>query len=121
MIVTRTVRRVATALALATAGALCAPGIASAADFDADGRTDFAIWRPSSGTWRVIRSSNGGELARQWGESADIPVPGDYDGDGRTDFAIWRPSSGTWRVIRSSNGSDLARQWGESADIPISG
>ena len=90
-------------------------------DYDGDGKTDFAIWRPSTGTWWIIPSSNPSTaIVRQWGMQGDIPVPADYDGDGKTDFAVWRPSNGVWWIIPSSAPSTLtATQWGTNGDVPV--
>ncbi|MBK7792424.1 MAG: PQQ-dependent sugar dehydrogenase [Betaproteobacteria bacterium] len=90
-------------------------------DFDGDGRTDFAIWRPVDGNWYVIRSATGQVTVQQWGLPGDVPAPGDYDGDGHTDFAVWRPATGVWHVIPSGSGQTVAQQWGLPGDVPVPG
>jgi hypothetical protein len=45
------------------------------ADYDGDGVTDFAVWRPSEGNWYIIRSSTWQAVVTQWGTHADVPVP----------------------------------------------
>ncbi len=88
-------------------------------DFDGDGRTDLSVFRPTDGTWWVMKSGTNTVSVQQFGTNGDKITPGDYDGDGRTDIAVYR--NGTWYVLQSSNGQVAIRQFGLSSDIPIAG
>jgi glucose/arabinose dehydrogenase len=100
-------------------------------DFDADGISDFAVWRASSGTWFYLTSSTSWSVASsrsvQWGNAAlsDQPLLADIDADGKSDFVVWRPSNGTWYWLTSSSVYNPARsggvQWGNNAlgDVPV--
>jgi hypothetical protein len=73
-------------------------------DYDGDLKTDFAVFRPTSGVWYILNSSNGTFRGVAWGQQADKPVQGDFDGDGKTDIAVWRNSNSIFYVIDSSTG-----------------
>ncbi|REJ75976.1 MAG: VCBS repeat-containing protein [Acidobacteria bacterium] len=93
-------------------------------DFDGDGITDIAVFRPNSlpaSQWWLLRSSDQGTRGLQFGSSTDIPVVADYTGDGRSDIAFWRPSSGEWYILRSEDDSFFAFPFGAKGDIPAPG
>lgn len=91
-----------------------------AADYDADGTIDLAVWRPSDGRWRVDLSS-GGEIDTAWGLAGDVPMTGDFDGDGRSDLAIYRPSNRRWYVRSGAPGHPLLFRitYGLPGDVPF--
>ena len=88
-------------------------------DYDGDGKTDVAVFGPSTGIWYILKSRAHASAIYQWGLSGDVPVPGDYDGDGKTDVAVFRPSTGIWYIVNSSTGAAAFYQWGLTGDIPI--
>ncbi len=88
-------------------------GGSTVADFGNDGRTDFALFRPSTGTW-LVRNSTGPDQITPWGTNGDVAVAGDYNANGAADRAVFRPSSGMWFV----QGGPTAA-WGTSGDVPV--
>ena len=84
-------------------------------DFDADGRSNVSVFRPSNSVWYMNRSSQG-PAAEVFGLATDRIVPADYDGDGKTDVAIYR--DGTWHLLNSSDRTYSVLPFGLPNDIP---
>ncbi|MQC24511.1 MAG: VCBS repeat-containing protein, partial [Chloroflexi bacterium] len=84
------------------------------ADFDGDGKTDYAIFRASTSQFFVKKSASNSTDVVTWGDSAqsDRPVPADYDGDGKSDHAIFRPATAQFFVKKSSTGAAEVVTWG---------
>lgn len=89
-------------------------------DFDGDGKSDIAVFRPSQNVWYVNLSSDNSMRAFNFGLAGDIIVPADYDGDRKTDYAVFRPSTAIWYIQQSTEGF-RAVQFGVSTDVPIPG
>ena len=76
--------------------------------------------------WYVLRSTDGGFQASQFGLSTDYTAPGDYDGDGKFDLAVQRPGAtaaaqATFYVLRSGDGGLTVANWGLSNDLVVPG
>jgi hypothetical protein len=97
----------------------------AAGDFDADGRSDVGVFRPSTAQWFVLRSTAG--LLSPFPSFGapnlgDIPLVGDFDGVGHSEIAVFRPSTAQWFVL-GPNGGHLLGSFGATNlfDIPVPG
>jgi len=85
------------------------PDSSAVGDYNGDGRSEPAIFRPEEGLWSIR-----GVTACRFGGDGDWPAAGDFDGDGTADIAIFRSSSGLWAV------RDLTRfYFGTYGDLPL--
>ncbi len=78
-------------------------------DFNGDGTTDAAVYRPSESLWSIR-----GMTSFSFGDHMDLPVILDYNGDGSDDIAAFRPSTGDWLIREITT---LA--FGTDGDLPI--
>ena len=92
-------------------------------DFDGDGKTNPAVFRPSTAEWFAL-GAGGGQSLGTFGATGlgDIPVPGDYDGLGHAELAVFRPSTAEWFVLGPGGGRSLGKFGAPGlGDIPVPG
>lgn len=92
-----------------------------ASDFDGDGTSDFAVFRPHEGTWFILNSGSNTFSQVQFGQKGDVPVDGDFDGDSRNDITVFRPSIGGWFTLRSSDNQLQTAELGQKGDEAVAG
>lgn len=102
------------------------PGdVALMGDWNCDGVTTPAMYRPSNGFMYLRNSNTQGiaEIEYFYGDPSDIPLAGDWDGDGCDTLAIFRPNEAKI-YIKNSLGTgiaDFSYTFGNPGDIPFSG
>lgn len=87
-------------------------------DFDGDGKTDVAIYYPSSGLWQVLLSGSRTITNVTVGGGNYLPAPGDYDGDGKTDFVVFDSTTATWWGKFSAGGEGMGT-FGQPGTWPV--
>lgn len=87
--------------------------IVQGADYDDDGITDPAIFRPSDSSWRIAGSFR--SFTRNFGTSGDIPVVGTRSST--SEINVYRPSEGTWYIDLCCG--DRYVYWGTGGDTPV--
>lgn len=93
-------------------------------NYDDDGGTDFAVFRPSNQRWYIKFQPSGNDYVKEWGLETDIPVPSNWPSTSHnynTDLTVWRPSNGRWYALEPfSNEVTLnGIQWGTYGDVPV--
>ena len=95
------------------------------ADFDTDGRTDLAVFRPPTAQFWVSQSTAGIlSPIPIFGAPglADIPIVGDFDGIGRPQVGVFRPSTAQWFVMGPTGGRLLGTFGAPNLfDVPVPG
>ncbi len=102
-------------------------------DYNSDGYTDFAVYRPSIASWFVLYSNQNTEtpkyVFKQFGLPNDHPMPRDVDADGMMDLVVYRPENAYWFSCLSSKNFECFKsdnslkvppyQFGLNGDVPL--
>ncbi len=102
-------------------------GIPVPGDYNADGKSDLAVWYPTATQNWWVRDVVSGAVITQgltWGSSTMVPVSGDYNRDGYYDYALY-DSTGYWHALSGKNTSQqlfsYVHHGGQPGAVPVSG
>lgn len=96
-------------------------------DYDLDGQDDFGVFRPSTGTFYIVRSLTDTMYIEQFGQNGDdATVVGNYGGDGKADLAVYRSGAtpadqSFWYWKQIGVGGFQTITWGQGGDFPAPG
>jgi hypothetical protein len=91
-------------------------------DFDGDGKTDLAVFRPDDNLWLWRESYDGTDQGQTFGSAGDIPLVADFTGDGKADQTTFTPSTGFWSIVHSEDRTTFfGFPFGQSGDRPLAG
>jgi len=102
-------------------------------NYEGDGVTRFATFRPSEGNWYIKgptahdwQNTHEGNHVVQSGAKGDIPVQADYFGEGKVRIAVFRPGkTSSWFIKGPGFGSwgdsqgNVSIEFGKDGDIPV--
>jgi hypothetical protein len=94
--------------------------LADTTDFDNDSLGDLVVFDPSTASFTIRGSSNGGFGTASIGVPGSMASAGDFNGDGKADLASFNPSTVEWS-ISINGGSDSKVSFGNIGDIPVPG
>jgi hypothetical protein len=77
--------------------------MATACDYDGDGRADLVLYNAVAASWQAYLSGdNYVEVNLNFGGRDFVAIAADYDGDGKADPAVYREQDGLWAALLSS-------------------